>query len=607
MAKEEIIVGIDLGTTNSEAAAFVDSRVNVLGPEGDKILPSCVGLSPVGELLIGRPARNQYRLYPERTIRSIKRKMGQDEKLTLGENKLTPPEVSALILRELARRASENLRTKVSKAVITVPAYFSDAQRQATREAGALADLEVVRILNEPTAAALAYGADGRARTELIYDLGGGTFDVSVVTMEQDVTEVLASHGNNHLGGDDFDALLFDYLAEAFEKKHGVDLRHDHPQAAARLWWAAEAAKQKLSYEPFVRIREEGLVSDSAPLHLDLEISRDRYEAMIRSLAESTLESVSKALADAGKTARDLDGIILVGGATRTPLIARMLEKRTELIPRQEVDPDLCVALGAGVMASRLAGHEVQRILVDVSPYSFGISHLGERGGVPYPHCYRPTIRRNTPLPVTRTETYYTSMPYQERVEINVYQGDDSDALKNILIGDFQINDLEGFEDMNEVLCRMSLDLDGILHVSAIQKRTGKSGHITIENASRPKTEQEIEAARARLRQLYDDWDMRPDEASEADWIEDESVANDNTEAAKVVEIADPALREDVRNARLLLDRSRSRLDAIHDEDKEEAIELHEAIEAAIVAGDGDSIEKFSEKLREILFFVEGK
>ncbi|MGH9628573.1 MAG: Hsp70 family protein, partial [Bryobacteraceae bacterium] len=257
----EIVVGIDLGTTNSEVAAFADGRVELLGP-GAKMLPSCVGFSPAGELLVGQTARNQQLVYPERTIRSIKRKMGLSETVALGEKKFTPQEISALILRELAEWARRQLGQPVERAVITVPAYFSDAQRNATREAGALAGLEVVRILNEPTAASLAYGfGDGKRHTVMVYDLGGGTFDVSIVTVEGDVTEVLASHGNNQLGGDDFDDLLLARLEREFREQHGIDLSQGHALAHARLWWAAEEAKKKLSFEPYATVREEALAN----------------------------------------------------------------------------------------------------------------------------------------------------------------------------------------------------------------------------------------------------------------------------------------------------------------------------------------------------------
>src|SRR5438309_2400603 len=486
----DMIAGIDLGTTNSEIAAFVNGKVEVLGPEADRMLPSCVGLSPAGALLVGREARHQQLLYPHLTIRSIKRKMGSTEAVKLGDKELTPQEISSLILRQLVEWAQHDLNQPIGRAVITVPAYFSDAQRNATREAGELAGLEVVRILNEPTAASLAYGfGDAAHHTAMVYDLGGGTFDVSIVSVDGDVTEVLASHGNNQLGGDDFDNLLLARLEREFQSQYGIDLEHGHPVARARLWWAAEEAKKKLSFEPYVKVREEALLTRLfRPLHLEVEISRDEYEGMIRPLVESTLDSVSKALQDSGKKPGDMDAILLVGGSTRTPLVSRLLTEHTGLEPRQEVHPDLCVALGAGVLASRLAGQNVERVLVDVSPYSFGISYLGQRGGVPYPHCYRAIIQRNTPLPLTRAESYATIHPYQTEVDIQVYQGDDEDALNNILVGDFRVEGLVAIPEQNEVLCRMRLDLDGILEVTAVEKQTGKSKHLTIANAARAKS-----------------------------------------------------------------------------------------------------------------------
>ncbi|MBW2018779.1 MAG: Hsp70 family protein [Deltaproteobacteria bacterium] len=598
----EYIVGIDLGTTYSEVAAFVDGRVRVIGPGDTKMLPSCVGISPAGELLIGVPARNQQLLYPERTVRSIKRKMGSDDSVTLGDKEFTPQEISALILRELAEWAHRRLGHPVKKAVITVPAYFSDAQRNATREAGQLAGLDVVRILNEPTAASLAYGyGSDERRTVMIYDLGGGTFDVSIVTIESDITEVLASHGNNHLGGDDFDQLLVDRLLQEFRDIHDIDLTDGYSAAYSRLWWAAEEAKKRLSFEPFVKIREDTLVTiDGKPLHLETEISREEHEEMIRPLVESTLDSVSRAMDDAGKKPADLDAILLVGGSTRIPLVTQILEERAGIVPRQDVHPDLCVALGAGVLASRLAGHEVERVLVDVSPYSFGPSYLGERGGVPYPYCYHPIIRRNTPLPVTRTESYYTTRPYQTEVEIDIYQGDDPDALKNIPVGHFTVKGLRPIPEPNLVLCRMSLDVDGILKVAAIEKATGKSKHITIDNALQPKSEEEIAAARKHLQELYA---SRTSELDDLFAGVDEEGAEDEDKPLDL----DPGWEKARQDARSLLERSRGLFDKMHDEDKEEAIDLHEQIESAIASQDSKALSEACRALEELLFFVEGK
>jgi molecular chaperone DnaK (HSP70) len=611
----DLIVGIDLGTTNSEVAAFLDGQVRVLGPGDQRILPSCVGFSESGELLVGEPARNQQALYPERTVRSIKRRMGSAETVMLGAKSFTPPEISAVILRELVDWASRALGERPEKAVITVPAYFSDAQRSATREAGALAGVEVVRILNEPTAASLAYGyGDGSRHTALIYDLGGGTFDVSVVTVEGEITEVLASHGNNRLGGDDFDDLLAEQLAKEFQKQHGVDVRQGHAAAKARLWWAAEEAKKKLSQEPYVAIREENLVVRAGkPLHLETEISRLEYEGLIRPLVESTLDSVSKALQDAGRKPRDMDAVLLVGGSTRTPLVFNLLNELMEIEPRQDVHPDLCVALGAGVLASRLAGRDVERVLVDVSPYSFGVSFLGERGGFPYPHCYKPIIRRNTPLPLTRTEQFVTSHPYQREVDIEVYQGDDDDALKNILVGDFRIEGLTEMDDANQILCRMRLDLDGILEVAAVEKRTGKSKQITIANALQAKTEEEIAAGRKRIQELF---------ASRAEPVYDQSDDLDEAEASpgELIpgEPIDEALEAEMAAAEReplpgepeagdLIERSRKLLERMHAEDREEAIDLHEKIGIAIEARDAASLAEASRALRELLFFMEGR
>jgi molecular chaperone DnaK len=618
----DLILGIDLGTTNSEVATFVDGHVRVLGPEMNNMLPSVVGLSPSGELLVGEPARNQLVLYPERTVRSIKRKMGSNETVMLGDRQFTPPEISALILRKLAAWACHSTQQPAHKAVITVPAYFSDAQRQATREAAALANLEAIRILNEPTAASLAYG-EGTRHTAMVYDLGGGTFDVSIVALEGDITEVLASHGNNQLGGDDFNDLLAEHLLAAFQSKHGIDLRQGHPVARARLWWAAEEAKKRLSFEPEVAIREDALVSEKGkPLHLELEVTREQYEAMVRPLLEKTLESVSKALADSRKSPGEMDAILLVGGSTRTPLVSRLLHERTGLVPREEIHPDLCVALGAGVLASRLAGHEVERVLVDVSPYSFGISYLGERGGVPYPYCYKPIIRRNSSLPLTRTERFYTSTAYQETVEICVYEGEDEDALKNILVGDFKVKELKPVRDASEVLCRMSVDLDGILHVTAIEKCTGKSKHITIARALEAKSEADIAEARKRLEAL---WATRTsDEVEPGEWLEaeideqDEEVESGEIDAAIDGEDhADTAAVESVpangnwtevsREGRLLVERSRQLLERMHEEDREEVIDLSEQIETAIAATDETALKGAAKDLRELLFFVEGK
>ena len=611
MSLNELVIGIDLGTTNSEVAAFFGDKVQVLGPADSRMLPSCVGLAPDGELLIGKAARNQQLLYPERTVRSIKRKMGSDVSVKLGDLLFTPPEISAFILRALAEHASCALGETVKKAVITVPAYFSDAQRQATREAGVLADLDVIRILNEPTAASLAYGyRSAEARTVLVYDLGGGTFDVSIVQIEGDVTEVLASHGNNQLGGDDFDELLVKRLVEEFRTEHGVDLE-SHAAAHSRLFWAVEEAKKTLSFEPYAKLREESLVSRKGKtLHLEREFSREEYEELIRPLVESTLESVSKALGDAGKSPSDIDAVLLVGGSTRTPLVASTLEDRLGIQPSQDVHPDLCVALGAGMLASRLAGREVERVLVDVSPYSFGPSYMGLREGAPYAHCYHPIIRRNTPLPVTRTEKYYTPYPNVESVKVEIYQGEDSDALKNLLVGEFNVEGLTPMEEENEVLCRMSLDLDGILEVTAIEKCTGKSKRITIDQALQPRSEEEIREAQEAHQALYSTVLAHADERfvdGEKDWEADEASTDSPSRQDGMEDDGSAGWTELTREAHRLVARSRELLPHMHDEDKEEAVDLNETIEKAVAELNEPALSPAVDALKELVFFVEGK
>ena len=388
----------------------------------------------------------------------------------------------------------------------------------------------------------------------------------------------------------------------------------------ARLWWAAEAAKKQLSFQPYAQVREEALITvNGKPLHLDLELPRAEYEKMILPLVESTLDSVSKALQDAGRKPRELDAILLVGGSTRTPLVSRLLRERTGLEPREDVHPDLCVALGAGVLASRLAGRDVERVLVDVSPYSFGPSYLGERGGVAYPYCYHPIIRRNTPLPVTRTESYYTTFPGQREVEIQIFQGDNEDALQNILVGDFRVEGLAVTDGPNEVMCRMSLDVDGILHVAAIEKRTGKSKHITIANAMQAKSDEEIAAARQRITELYesreqtfDEEEVEEDEGDEAiaagtesDWERGVVEVEAQKTNGKVIPM-DSNWVEHRREAVELIQRSRRLLDAMHTEDKEEAILLTASIEAAVSKHDPHALVDALQSLKELLFFVEG-
>ncbi|MBL8799749.1 MAG: Hsp70 family protein, partial [Planctomycetia bacterium] len=518
----EHIVGIDLGTTNSEVAHIRDGQPHVIPDEdGDPILPSFVGLTDDGKLLVGKPAKNQWVLAPERTIKSIKRKMGQDVKVKLGDQEFRPQEISAMILRKLRDRASAYLGAPVTKAVVTVPAYFNDAQRQATREAGELAGLEVVRILNEPTAASLCYDPNQRdLKRMLVYDLGGGTFDVSIVQSQEGVVEVLSSHGDTQLGGDDFDELLLKHVADRFQVEHGIDLRANLVPRS-RLLRAVEAAKRHLSAHPFARIEEEFIAEkDGVALHINLEISRTDYEAMIQPLLDRTMDCVRKALEDAKLTASQLDKVVLVGGSTRTPIIGELLEERLGQPAHQEINPDLVVAMGAAVQAAIVAGTDVGAVLVDITPHSLGIKVLDESMSFRNPgHPFRfaPIIHRNTPLPASRSELFHTTFDDQREVDIEVYQGESEDPRRNHQIGKFRVVGLAPVPAGNPILVQLDLNLDGILKVSAKERATGLQKQITIENALARYVSEERDAARERLGRL---WDADEDEADDTEELE---------------------------------------------------------------------------------------
>ena len=546
----EIIVGIDLGTTNSEVAVARDGRVEVIAiSEGVRILPSVVGLADDGGLLVGEAARNQYALRPDRTVRSIKRRMGEATQVALGDRNFSPAEISALILRKLKQVAEGHLGQSVNKAVITVPAYFSDAQRQATREAGEIAGLEVVRIINEPTAAALAYesGHQG-ARKALVYDLGGGTFDVSVVNLEGDVVEVLASHGNNHLGGDDFDQRIVDFALAQIEARNGAEAAQGvrgSATAMARLQRAAEVAKIALSDRPYAMLAEEYLLQHQGePLHLAVELARADYEAMIEPYIAETLDATHIALAGARLTVSDIDEILLVGGATRTPLVSRRLEEVLGMAPRGELDPDLCVAMGAAIQAGNINGEATSTVLVDVTPYTFGTSAISIMDGEEYPYCFVPLIRKNTPIPVTRSEVFYTAYDGQERIDVGVYQGEDRDALNNIEIGMFTIEGLRADAPAgSRIVTSFSLDLDGILHVTTREKETGLERSITIANTlARMETDQ-LAAARERVRALFgEDAEDAEDEAGSGSANNLDDLRRYRVEAQALIEKAERLL-----------------------------------------------------------------
>jgi molecular chaperone DnaK (HSP70) len=576
----DVIVGIDLGTTNSEIAVYRDGRPHVLSDDRNRVvLPSVVGLSETGELLVGDDARNQFMLYPERTVRSIKRKMGTDAKVHLGEREYTPQEISAIILSRLKEIAQARLGHPVQRAVITVPAYFSDAQRQATREAGEIAGLEVMRIINEPTAASLVYeAAQDQGKRILVYDLGGGTFDVSVVRIEGGVVEVISSHGNNHLGGDDFDEKIVAHVLEHLKIKHGVSIS-DRPQAMARVLRSAEAAKKHLSDHPYARIEEEYLTErDGKLINLDLELSRDEYEEMITPFIEETLGAIHIALESANLTSSQVDEILLVGGATRTPMIRRRLTEAFGREPRGEVDPDLCVAMGAAIQGASLAGTEVSAVLVDVTPYSFGTSVVGELNGEMYPDLFFPIIPKNTPIPVRRSDVVYTMVDEQVKIRVSIYQGEHEDALENTKIGEFFVEGLSKAPAGNPVIIDLALDRDGILQVSAREKKTGLERRITIDKAMSRFDQTQLDAARARIGSLFEG-------------REDITDIEGETETGS-------ALDE-------LLAKANAKLDIAGAEDRAEIIDLIEAVRDAKSNGDDAALEDGRQQLQDLLFYLE--
>ncbi len=574
----DTIVGIDLGTTNSEIAVYQDGRPVVLADERDRVmLPSVVGLSETGELLVGEEARNQFVLYPERTVRSIKRRMGTDARVRLGERDYAPQEISAIILSRLKAIAQLRLGGPVRRAVITVPAYFSDAQRQATREAGEIAGLEVMRIINEPTAAALVYeAAQHQGKRILVYDLGGGTFDVSVVRIEGGVVEVISSHGNNQLGGDDFDDKIVAHVLEHLKLKHGVSVS-DQPQAMARILRSAETAKKHLSDHPYARIEEEYLaVKDGKPVNLDLELSRDEYEGMIMPFIEETLGAVHVALESAGLASSQVDEILLVGGATRTPLVRRRLIEAFGREPRGEVDPDLCVAMGAAIQGAAMAGTEVSAVLVDVTPYTFGTSALGELDDDLYPYCFVPIIPKNTPIPVRRSEAFYTVVDGQTSVEVRIYQGENKDAQENVKIGEFRVDGLSKAPAGNPVILDLALDRDGILQVSAREKKTGLEQRITIEQAMSRYDQAQLDEARERIGSLFEDREKGTEPQA----------ANGTALDA-------------------LLSKASLKLDDAGEEDRLEIIDLVETIRDARSSGDDAALEDGRQQLQDLLFYLE--
>ena len=469
-------VGIDLGTTNSVIAVLEGGEPTVIAnAEGNRTTPSVVGFTKSGERLVGGGAKRQAVVNPDRTIISIKRKMGTSDKTTIDGNNHTPEQISAMILQKLKADAEAYLGDKVDKAVITVPAYFNDAQRNATKDAGRIAGLEVLRIINEPTAAALAYGLDRKKNeTILVYDLGGGTFDVSVLDVGDGVFEVRSTAGDTRLGGDDWDSRVVDFVAEEFKKEQGIDLRKDK-QAMQRLREAAEKAKVELSSVVQTSINLPFITADAeGPKHLDVSLTRAKFEEMTRDLLSRTEEPFNRALADANIKASDIDEIILVGGSTRMPAVQELVKKLGGgKEPNRSVNPDEVVAIGAAIQAGVLGGEVKDVVLLDVTPLSLGIQTLGD--------MFTKLIERNTTIPTRKSETFSTAADGQTAVDVVVYQGERQMASQNKLLGRFQLTGIPPApRGVPQIEVTFDIDANGIVNVSAKDRATSKEQRITI-------------------------------------------------------------------------------------------------------------------------------
>jgi len=536
------VIGIDLGTTNSCMAVMEGGEAVVIpNAEGGRTTPSVVAFSKTGERLVGQVAKRQAVSNPERTIVSIKRHMGTDYKVSIDGKEYTPQEISAMVLQKLKADAESYLGEKVDKAVITVPAYFTDAQRQATKDAGKITGLEVLRIINEPTAAALAYGLDKEDnQTILVYDLGGGTFDVSILELGDGVFEVKATSGNNRLGGDDFDRAIVNWMLEEFKKETGIDLKNDR-MAMQRLYEAAEKAKIELSSVtttninlPFITATEEG------PRHLDLTLTRAKFEELTADLIEKTMGPTRQAMEDAGLEPKDIDKILLVGGSTRIPAVQEAIKKYLGKEPHKGINPDECVAIGAAIQAGVLSGEVKDVLLLDVTPLSLGIETLG---GV-----FTKLIERNTTIPTSKTQIFSTAADNQTSVEIHVLQGERPMAKDNKSLGRFVLTGIPPApRGVPQIEVKFDIDVNGIVKVSAKDLSTGKEQSIQITNST-GLDEKEIERM-VKEAEKYAEEDIKRKEEAEVRNNADSMIYQAEKTIKEFKEKADKSLIERVNKA----------------------------------------------------------
>jgi molecular chaperone DnaK len=577
------ILGIDLGTTNSAFAVMEGGDPEIIvNSEGDRTTPSVVAFTEEGERLVGKPAKNQAVQNPEQTIQSIKRHMGEDGyTVELDGEEKTPEQVSAMILQKIKRDAEEYLGDDIEKAVITVPAYFSDRQRQATKDAGEIAGFEVERIINEPTAASMAYGLDDESdQTVLVYDLGGGTFDVSILDLGGGVYEVVATNGDNELGGDDWDQALIDYMADEFEAEHGIDLRDDR-QALQRLKDAAEEAKIELSSRKETSVNLPFIAADDdGPKDLETKITRAKFESLTADLVERTVGPTEQALEDAGYSKNDIDEVILVGGSTRMPQVQDKVEEMTGKPPKKNVNPDEAVALGAAIQGGVLGGEVDDIVLLDVTPLSLGIE---VKGGL-----FERLIEKNTTIPTEESKIFTTAADNQTSVQVRVFQGEREMAEGNELLGEFQLTGIPPAPaGTPQIEVTFNIDEDGIVNVEAEDKGSGNKEDITIEGGAGLSDEQ--------IEQMQDEAEEHAEEDQKRrDFVESRNEAESAIQRAEKLldeneEEIDDELHDDIEAE---IERVEDALDEYENVDSDELDTAAEALESAT--------ESLSEQLQEI-------